>query len=158
LIRSFLEICNSLKLHVYSMGQFSKSVRNDVFKTLMPLRCGVKIQEPGALDYKWSDSTPTSNAMICDQSQISPETWMSPHLEAKMWLLNISKCQQPKDEKVEKSVDLSDRNMYPKYQNFFKSSIVQLMCKSWNCNWQRYSSRRNWRIKWYCWWISWGYY
>jgi hypothetical protein len=46
--------------------------------------------------------------MVCKLAQIPPEIWMTLSLEAKKWLLNERKRQQHKDDKMKKSLALSN--------------------------------------------------
>jgi hypothetical protein len=51
--------------------------------------------------------------MVCKLAQIISEIWMNLPLESKKWLLNERKCQKQKDDKMKKSLALSESTAIP---------------------------------------------
>jgi hypothetical protein len=77
-------------------------------KKVLELFNEIKTQDSCSSDEESSTVGLYKIAMVCKLAQIPPEIWMTLPLEAKKWLMNERKRQQQEDEKMKKSIDLSN--------------------------------------------------
>jgi hypothetical protein len=116
--KSFLETCNFLRSHAIRQDQQNKekdarqinstsqspgTPKKDKIKTVLALINELQVQDSAGSDEEINISASSKTAMVCKLAQVPPEIWTTLSLEAKKWLLNERKCQQPEEDKSKKS-------------------------------------------------------
>jgi hypothetical protein len=90
-------------------------------KKVLELFNEIKTQDSCSSDEESVTVPPTKIAMVCKLSQIPPEILITLPLEAKKWMMSERKRQQQEDEKMKKSIDLSNSTAVSNYKDTNKS-------------------------------------
>jgi hypothetical protein len=122
---SFIDTCNFLRSHairldqqykekaarqMHNTSQSSNRAKKCKLKKFLALINEIQIQDSCSSDKNSATLQLTKTAMVCKLAQILPDIWMTLPLEAKKWLLNKRKFQQQEDDKMKKSLALSESN------------------------------------------------